>query len=911
MTKRNVNRIKAALAGVAMAVSAVAAPLPAALTTTSLKDTAPMTASAADTDNYAKLLQYSMYFYDANMCGTGVSENAALNWRDDCHTGDEADGGFHDAGDHAMFGLPQGYSASTLGWAFYEFKDAYDKTGQSAHYKVIADYFADFFKASTKLDGSGNVTNFCYQKGDGDEDHSYWGPPEKQSNTRKQFWTNSGASDIAAEYAAALALNYLNFGDAEDLKYAKALYKFSTQHNQVATDGPNGFYKSSGCSDDQAWAAGWLYLATKEESYKNDCASKQVQYLGWVHSWDNVGLGAACVYAHITGDWGKVNSYLAGQCTDPNSYFFMNEWGSARLNAAMQLCALSATKNSSADYSAWAKGQMTYLLGQNPANTCFVVGYASNSAKNPHHRAASGYNSYDEMGKNTQSGPNAKTLVGALVGGPTNAGGAYQDSLQDYVANEVAIDYNAGLVGAAAGLYSIYGTGSTESSITGVTKIYNGSTPSQTTAPQQTTAPNQTTTKQTTTTPKQTTSNNNNNNTGGAYEIKPNQKIVYSQLPADDKMFGWEWSEFGLPAGAKPTKVEINISASGNIGKWQGAFGSSTSVSPEYWTQTDDMQQTFSGNTGTITWNISSADSSIIQTQYGGELKFGVWWIDCGTFTIDSVKVYTGSSSSSVSTTARPAQTTAPQQTTNNNSSSNGGYEIKPNQKIVYSQLPADDKMFGWAWSEFGLPAGAKPTKVEINISASGNIGKWQGAFGSSTSVSPDYWTQTDDMQQTFSGNTGTITWNISSADSNIIQTQYGGELKFGVWWIDCGTFTIDSVKVYTGSSSSVSTTTKATTKATTTTTRQTTTTTRATTTTTKQTTTTTNNNTTATKYGDVNNDGIVNILDVVVLNKNLLSGEKISDNGIKNADVNKNGAPDVDDALTILKSLIGLAMLP
>ncbi len=912
------NKIKAALASAIFAVSAVAAPLPATFGNSDAVSENLITASAADTDNYAKLLQYSLYFYDANMCGTQVSEKVALNWRGDCHTGDDADGGFHDAGDHAMFGLPQGFTASTLGWGYYEFSDAYNKTGQAEHLKVITDHFCEFFKKSTKLDGSGNVQSFCYQKGDGDEDHAYWGPPEKQSNNRKQFWTSSGASDIAAEYAAALALNYLNFGNAEDLKYAEALYKFSTQHNQVATDGPNGFYKSSGCSDEQAWAAGWLYLATKKENYKSDCASKQQQYLGWVHGWDNVGLGAACVYAHITNDWSKVNSYLGGQCTNPNSYFFMDKWGSARLNAAMQMCALVATKNSSADYSAWAKGQMTYLLGQNPANTCFVVGFAGNSAKNAHHRAASGYNSYDEMGKNEQYSSNGKVLVGALVGGPSDAGGTYRDVISDYVCNEVAVDYNAGLVGAAAGLYSIYGTGSTESSIPGVTKIYSGSvTPQQTTAPVQTTAPNQTTknttTAKTTTQPQQT----NTPSTSGGYEIKPNKKVVYSQLPADDKMFGWEWSEFGIPAGEKPTKVEVTISASGTIGKWQGAFGSSTSVSPDYWTQTKDMQETFSGNTGTITWDISSADSSIIQTQYNGELKFGVWWIDCGTFTVDSVKVYTNGSGNTSNTTA-PKQTTAPQptaapvQTTGSNN--NGGYTITPNQKVVYSKLPADDKMFGWEWSEFGLPAGAKPTKVEVNISASGTIGKWQGAFGSSTSVSPDYWTQTKDMQQTFSGNTGTITWDISSADSSIIQTQYNGELKFGVWWIDCGTFTVDSVTVYTGNAPASTT---ATTKITTTTTRKTTTTSRITTTsktTTKATTTTTttnNTNTTAKKYGDVNNDNVVDLRDVIMLNRNLLIGQTLSADGIKNADVNKNGKPDSNDALLILKSTIGLEKLP
>ena len=641
------NRIKTIILSGVVALSALSAPLsPAVLTSPSLS------VSAADNDNYAKLLQYSLYLYDANMCGTQVSENSNLTWRGDCHTSDEIDGGYHDAGDHAMFGLPQGFTASTLGWGYYEFKDAYDATGQTAHFKTISDHFTDFFKASTKLDGSGNVTSFLYQKGDGNEDHAYWGAPENQGGNRKMFWTSSGASDIAAEYAAALAISYLNFGDSSDLKYAEALYAFSTRYNQVATDGPAGFYGSTGCNDEQAWAAGWLYLATKKEQYKNDCASKQQQYLGWVHGWDNTGLGAACVYAYITGDWGKVNSYLGQQCSSSN-YLFMDKWGSARLNTTMQFCALVATKHSNADYTSWAKGQMNYILGANPVNTCFVVGYASNSAKNPHHRAASGYNSYDEMGDSKVSSPNGHSLIGALVGGPSDAGGTYADDITDYVCNEVAIDYNAGFVGAAAGLYSFYKTGSTESSIVGVKNV---SSPSVTTTT--TKSPTVTTTTTTTKSPTVTTTTTTKATGSGKYTYSPNQRVVYDNN-STDKMVGWEWAEFGIPATEKVTKVEVKIkSNNGNIGKWQGAFGSSTKVDPDYWTQSTDMEQSIASTSGTITWNVPTATADIIQYNYGGEIKFGTWWVDCQDFTVESITVYTNGTATTTTTTKAPVVTT-------------------------------------------------------------------------------------------------------------------------------------------------------------------------------------------------------------------------------------------------------------
>lgn len=657
MLKKQVNKLKSAVVSGVVALSALAAPFSAAVTPS-------LTATAAGSDNYAKLLQYSLYFYDANMCGDQVGEKSAITWRDDCHTSDEIKGGFHDAGDHAMFGLPQGFAASVLGWSYYEFKDAYAATGQTDHLKLITDHFCDFFKASTKLSGN-SVSSFLYQKGDGNEDHQYWGAPEQQGGSRKMFWTSNSASDIAADYAAALALNYINFGDSEDLKYAEALYNFSTQYNRCESNGPNGFYFATGCSpvDEQANAAGWLYLATNNEKYKNDCASKQTQYLGWCDGWDNRGLGAACVYAHITNDWSKVNSFLGGY-TGNSNYLCMDDWGSARLNCSMQMSALVATKNSNANFGNWAKGQMNYILGDNPFNTCLVTGFASNSAKNTHHRAASGYQGYTGEyafyeGVKSYHPTNGKTLIGALTGGPNKAG-QYSDVIDDYMCNEVAVDYNAGLVGAAAGLYSLYGTGSTDTSIVGVDKIYSGSnvTPPSGTTTTKTPSVITTTTTRTPSVIITTTKAPSSTGGNGKYELEVNESYNYNNMGEDERMIPFLWSDFGIGAGEKVTKVEVNISSSKSIGKWQGAFGTSTKVDPTYWTMTDEMSKSISGTSGTITWNVPSATADIIQYNYGGELKFGVWWIDCTTFNIDSVVVYTNGSSSSTTTNKITTRTT-------------------------------------------------------------------------------------------------------------------------------------------------------------------------------------------------------------------------------------------------------------
>ncbi len=59
--------------------------------------------------------------------------------------------------------------------------------------------------------------------------------------------------------------------------------------------------------------------------------------------------------------------------------------------------------------------------------------------------------------------------------------------------------------------------------------------------------------------------------------------------------------------------------------------------------------------------------------------------------------------------------------------------------------------------------------------------------------------------------------------------------------------------------------------------------------------------------YGDVNCDGEVDILDVIKLNKVLLAGESLSDQGRANADVDRDGTPSAADSLSILKYTINL----
>ena len=279
----------------------------------------------------------------------------------------------------------------------------------------------------------------------------------------------------------------------------------------------------------------------------------------------------------------------------------------------------------------------------------------------------------------------------------------------------------------------------------------------------------------------------------GVYELEVDEEVDYSLLPDDDKMIGFLWKDFEIPSSEKVQKVMVFISTTKNfIGKWTGAFGSSTTVAPSYWTMTDDMNEAFTTKTASITWEVDPADSKIIQMAYGGELKWGVWWIDCNDFTIDKIAVFTDKYDGGY------ADEDSGKGKGKAEKVSDGVYKATIGDTYVYKEL-GTDKMLPINWSLFTIPKGETITKIEVEISTdAAKLGKWQGAFGSSTGIEPDYWIMTDDMEQALDGTKDTVVWEVSKDEAKAMQTQTDGQLKFGVWWIDCGTFTIETCTITT-----------------------------------------------------------------------------------------------------------------
>jgi endoglucanase len=427
--------------------------------------------------NYADAFSKAILFYEANWCGKDAGNNR-FTWRGACHVHDGADvgidltGGFHDAGDHVKFGLPQAYSASTLGWAYYEFKDTFVEKGQDKYMLNVLKNFTDYF-----LKCYANTTTCYYQCGDGNTDHAYWGPPELQTTSRPTLYvanTSTPASDVCGDVSAALSLMYLNYKDV-DLNYAnqcieasKNIYNFAKNYKGLSQSG--GFYTSSGYWDELSWAGIWLYVVTNDNSYMNDVNSfissmgiNQYYEYHWTHCWDNVLGGVILKLAQLTTNnmyktiiEENLNYWINSVTTTPGGLKYLDSWGTLRYTAAECMLAEVYYKTSNnPEYLNFAKGQIDYMLGSNPMNMSYEVGFGDKYPQFPHHRAASGWTQLETDGE-----PEKHILYGGLVGGP-DQNDNYTDNIEDYQHTEVAIDYNSGFVGALAGMTKYYGQNQT------------------------------------------------------------------------------------------------------------------------------------------------------------------------------------------------------------------------------------------------------------------------------------------------------------------------------------------------------------------------------------------------------------------------------------------------------------------
>lgn len=224
--------------------------------------------------------------------------------------------------------------------------------------------------------------------------------------------------------------------------------------------------------DELVWGATWLYKATGDESYL-DKAENYYDAMGfghgWTHDWGSKSQGATVLLAQETGDQKyikNVESWLNywsdqsgnGISYTPGGLAWAGPWGSLRYSANTAFIAgvYSDTVNdANGRYADFVESQVDYLLGENPKNMSYMVGFGDDFSLRPHHPSAHGVAGWENF---RSSEPNKNILYGALVGGPASLDDFdYVDVRHDYIRNEVALDYNAAFTGALAWMYDKHG----------------------------------------------------------------------------------------------------------------------------------------------------------------------------------------------------------------------------------------------------------------------------------------------------------------------------------------------------------------------------------------------------------------------------------------------------------------------
>jgi len=416
-------------------------------------------------------------------------------------------GGWHDAGDNIKF-------TNTIAWAAYVLLKSYDaypaahKDIYDDHYNAVGDTVPDVLNevkwATDYLMRIHNIGTgaLVSQIGDArDHDNGLTCPTMTQSGTSKggddrTVWfgrskTDSGTAgtkaDVLGITAATLALMatvYAPF-DAEYAtsctEHAKVMYTTAKQRPGVTAE-PAGqsYYAGTSYVDDLACAAIELHRATGRASYGSEAVahSKAVGAHNWVVDWGQHvdlcrhSMAVAGFASEVKSHWGAaVDSYKAKVVSKAgskvNGLAFFGDWGSLRYaaNAAFSAALYAsafADEPESKPAMAFARSQADYILGANDYKRSFIVGWGTNPPTRPHHKNAYGKDEWF----GTDSVP-LYSLAGALVGGPhTNSYSdawltsppGYQDSMGDYIANEVTIDYSAGLVGVLAAFGDLRGS---------------------------------------------------------------------------------------------------------------------------------------------------------------------------------------------------------------------------------------------------------------------------------------------------------------------------------------------------------------------------------------------------------------------------------------------------------------------
>jgi hypothetical protein len=484
-TSSGMNTGGASTAGTSAQVGGTAAVTATAGTSSSAGGAGGTVATPTFDNEDQEILYRAVRFYGAERCGDNHNWTLVNNpvghgchLRDGESVGLDLSGGWHDAGDHVKVTMTIAYAAYILLKAYEVYPSAfedYDDPAYSGAPNGIPDVLDE---ARVGLDwlvkAHPDANRLVAMVANSDYDHStFMTSPSQSTNTVERGGEPrpvqmAAKADFAGATAAALALAsrlYTDFDAVQAGVYltkAKSAYAYAKANPGLST---SMLYAWTGMSytDDLMCGATELWRATADATYRTDATGRNAS-IGPTKA--TAGYGQISDYCRHSLVKGGEQAALTPWNTDVDRYTTLisndsnlkglicsDKWGTCRhaMSVAFSAALLyDATKNTK--YRDFARSQYAWIKGNNPQGRSFIMGWGTNPPKRPHHRNAYGYE--DDLGWDADAPQLSDTrefrhlLVGALVGGPNLEG--YQDSVNDYIHNEVAIDYNAGLVGTAA-----------------------------------------------------------------------------------------------------------------------------------------------------------------------------------------------------------------------------------------------------------------------------------------------------------------------------------------------------------------------------------------------------------------------------------------------------------------------------
>ena len=433
-------------------------------------------------DVYDDLLKDVLLMFTRQRCGMELGSNIGGDIAHPaCHTSEaviygsdkhkDVRGGWHDAGDYGRYVDAGATAAADLLSAYEQHPDfwAKDDLGIPESGNGVPDILDEVrYELEWMLKMQDSESGGVYHKVTCRDFPGFVMPQDETDELVISPISIAATADFAAIMAKASAIyrDYdTGFADRM-LEASKRAFDYA-EHNKGTAGFRNpqdivtGEYGDDFSDDEIYWAAAELYKATSEDRFHDYV--KNVVNNGGLHGfgWDNMGSYANETYLTMADE--KKDKSVSGKIKEQVYYFAKSIyehyetdgyrcaikdgyiWGSnmTACNYARQMLIASKYYNNDDRYRRAAFNQISYILGQNPTNYCFVTGYGSNPSSHPHHRP------YVATGM---------VIPGMVVGGPnggmqdeymsqhmagTSPAKAYADVAESYSTNEVAIYWNS------------------------------------------------------------------------------------------------------------------------------------------------------------------------------------------------------------------------------------------------------------------------------------------------------------------------------------------------------------------------------------------------------------------------------------------------------------------------------------